>query len=321
MLVPEEAPHRQTLRDLLSVFSETPIVDLAPQAARLFELLAGFPNSTRLAFQLGAQVPFTAYAPLAIPMKFAPTVSEAIQFLCRFVHLQAPLVNPQFTKTEDGAQVILSVNEPLSTRAEDFVIIAGFVSLSTEIASITHNKCNFSRLELRNVTDDTAALFQNMLGITPHAGNEANKVWIDQDILDAPNPFADPLTFKRHVEQFEAAERDRSVNQSMAKTVERKIAASIDAPPSFKDLAAQLRMTERQLRFALAKEDTNYRELLQQARVEFARAQLANPRVSISNLAHRLGYADVTAFNHGFKRWTGMSPSQFQQHMKDDSAQ
>ncbi|WP_414729367.1 helix-turn-helix domain-containing protein [Zhongshania aliphaticivorans] len=57
---------------------------------------------------------------------------------------------------------------------------------------------------------------------------------------------------------------------------------------------------------------SNYRQIIKKCCIEYCGPQLKNPRMSISKLAGNLGYNDITAFNHGFKRWTGQSPSAFQ---------
>ncbi len=42
-----------------------------------------------------------------------------------------------------------------------------------------------------------------------------------------------------------------------------------------------------------------------------AEQELANSNRKISEIAAMLGYADSTVFSHAFKRWTGISPSQY----------
>jgi AraC-like DNA-binding protein len=37
---------------------------------------------------------------------------------------------------------------------------------------------------------------------------------------------------------------------------------------------------------------------------------LADPELAISQIAWLLGYQDVGAFSHAFKRWTGQTPGQ-----------
>jgi AraC-like DNA-binding protein len=45
-------------------------------------------------------------------------------------------------------------------------------------------------------------------------------------------------------------------------------------------------------------------------RVDLANRYLAERDLSISRIAWLLGYQNVAAFSHAFKRWTGRTPSQ-----------
>ena len=51
---------------------------------------------------------------------------------------------------------------------------------------------------------------------------------------------------------------------------------------------------------------------LEGLRRELAARYLADTRLSVSETAARLGYADVAAFGHAFRRWYGQSPGRWQ---------
>lgn len=311
-MLPEGAPERDKMAALFAAFSSRPLVELGPEAAQLFDVLAGLPNSYKLIFQLGTQVPLTAYAPIAMPMKFAPTIGQSLKFLSRFMHLQAPVLSAHYEQEDGGVRVTFTMREPMTPEGELFLATGAFCALSTEIATISGNRSNLRDIHITDAPPAALALFEKLLGVRPETGHDTNSCFIERTVLDTPNPFADPLSFARYEAMYEAQEQEFQHRASIAESLKQRIFSSIENPPSFDELAAELRMSERQLRFALAKEGTNYRELLKNCRIDFARTQLANPRMSITKLAHRLGYADVTAFNHGFKRWTGLSPTQFQ---------
>ncbi|MDJ0860288.1 MAG: AraC family transcriptional regulator [Dinoroseobacter sp.] len=40
-----------------------------------------------------------------------------------------------------------------------------------------------------------------------------------------------------------------------------------------------------------------------------AQSYLTDSALSLSEIAYLLGYAEVSSFNHAFKRWTGATPS------------
>jgi AraC-like DNA-binding protein len=51
--------------------------------------------------------------------------------------------------------------------------------------------------------------------------------------------------------------------------------------------------------------------VLHRLRLELARRYLVQDRMPISKVAWLLGYQEVGAFSHAFRRWTGKSPSEY----------
>jgi len=80
---------------------------------------------------------------------------------------------------------------------------------------------------------------------------------------------------------------------------------------SLKQIAQNLDLHPRVLQKRLKSEDTSFSKLLEETRLNIARQQLRNSEVTITDLALRLGYSDVSVFSRHFKRWTGDSPSQW----------
>ena len=74
------------------------------------------------------------------------------------------------------------------------------------------------------------------------------------------------------------------------------------------EVAKQLGMSERSFRRHLTEEHTSYGEVLDRLRKRLALRYLEDERVSLQQIAWLLGYSEIGAFNHAFKRWTGTSP-------------
>jgi AraC-like DNA-binding protein len=74
-------------------------------------------------------------------------------------------------------------------------------------------------------------------------------------------------------------------------------------------VAQQLGMSARSFKRHLAQEGTTFGEVLDSLRNRLALRYLEDGRISIQQVAWLLGYSEIGAFNHAFKRWTGTSPS------------
>jgi AraC-like DNA-binding protein len=73
-------------------------------------------------------------------------------------------------------------------------------------------------------------------------------------------------------------------------------------------VAQKLGMSPRSFTRHLAEEGTTFGEILERLRQRLAARYLADDRMSVQQIAWSLGYSEVGAFNHAYKRWTGTTP-------------
>jgi AraC-like DNA-binding protein len=81
---------------------------------------------------------------------------------------------------------------------------------------------------------------------------------------------------------------------------------------SIESVAKRLGTSSRSLQRKLADEGTRYNDVLADVRAEFAKRYLARGTVSASEVAYLIGFTEPPAFFKAFKRWTGMTPREFQ---------
>jgi AraC-like DNA-binding protein len=77
------------------------------------------------------------------------------------------------------------------------------------------------------------------------------------------------------------------------------------------DVADALGLSTRTLRRRLADEDASYQGVLDEVRESLAERMLATGRLTVEDVAQRLGYAEASSFIHAFKRWKGTTPAAY----------
>jgi AraC-like DNA-binding protein len=80
-----------------------------------------------------------------------------------------------------------------------------------------------------------------------------------------------------------------------------------------RSIARTLGLSERTLSRRLQETGKTYRGVLDAFREAEAERLLASGRAGLSDVAFRLGFSDQTAWNRAFKRWKGMSPTEWLQ--------
>ncbi len=78
-------------------------------------------------------------------------------------------------------------------------------------------------------------------------------------------------------------------------------------------VARMLGLSRRTMNRRLAERGKTWRSVLDAFREAEAERLLASGRVGLADVAFRLGFSDQTAWNRAFRRWKGMSPTEWQE--------
>jgi AraC-like DNA-binding protein len=117
-----------------------------------------------------------------------------------------------------------------------------------------------------------------------------------------------------------ALQNDQIVMKMLADTVKGDLVMQVRAKLvellpsgecSKEDVAKELYMSVRTLHNKLEKLDSSYQQVLDDTRRELSEQYMQQQQRSISEVAYLLGFSDCSNFSRAFKRWTGVSPSQF----------
>ncbi|MCM0611435.1 AraC family transcriptional regulator [Marinobacter sediminum] len=80
-----------------------------------------------------------------------------------------------------------------------------------------------------------------------------------------------------------------------------------------KNISKGINLSSRTMQRRLAQEGTSFAELLQKTRKTLADRYVSDNKLAISEIAFLLGFSEQANFTRAFKRWHGLSPSQYRQ--------
>lgn len=87
--------------------------------------------------------------------------------------------------------------------------------------------------------------------------------------------------------------------------------------PDVKLAASAAGMSTRSFQRRLAKEGLSYSRLVDRVRFDLAMTWLQESTLQLNDIASELGYTEPANFTRAFKRWAGVSPSEFRHFYKD----
>lgn len=151
-----------------------------------------------------------------------------------------------------------------------------------------------------------------LLGADIRVGHPWAGIRFDAAVLERPMTTADGMVERimRHYGDLRLSGLEQDRNEV---AVLRRIVAElvVEGESSVERLARRIGCSVRTLQRRLAVYGLKYSDLLSDVRKTLALNLLENRSLSIAEIAYCLGYSDVSAFNHAFRRWVGRPPREY----------
>ena len=151
------------------------------------------------------------------------------------------------------------------------------------------------------------------LGCAVEFGADVDELVFPAAIIRVPVAGADPYLNRLLVAQLDdAVSRRPSTQDTFRLSVENAIAPLLPHGQARADeISRRFGMSRRTFARRLASEGVTFSGVVENLRSDLAGQHLKNHDLSISQIAWLLGYQEVSAFTHAFKRWTGRTPREF----------
>jgi AraC-like DNA-binding protein len=168
-------------------------------------------------------------------------------------------------------------------------------------------------VRLRCAADGQAPRLEQFFGCPVRFGADVDAMAFANDLLDAPLAGEDPEIARDH---DQAAERylDTIDVGGTAAEVRRVLVGLLPSGEVGLDrVAARLGRGQSTLQRRLQQEGVSYRGVLEATRRQLAERYLADPGLSLGEIAFLVGFTDQSSFSRSFRRWTGKSPRAWRQ--------
>ncbi len=140
---------------------------------------------------------------------------------------------------------------------------------------------------------------------------ERNRLHVDRAEWEAPTRFANSGVLGVLSEHAELLVSKLPRGPDLVERTRRAIGERLrGGEPSLESVARELAMSERSLQRRLRDLGYTFNALADEVREATARLYLEQPDMALAEIGYLLGFADQSAFNRAFKRWTGSTPRQ-----------
>jgi AraC-like DNA-binding protein len=249
---------------------------------------------------------------LSAVMFNCPSVGSALEKLTRYHALTTDLIQIKIHTDEQLARCAWESDRggfPIDRHISEAVICWLFFTIKT----LGAEKITFEEIRFQHPRPMDTTEHQRIFACPVTFEQSRNEVVFRRMSLNLHIPLANPRLLEPLEAIIQAQLDELYPPDTWSEQVSQAITKLIlqGQKPNLSFVAKMLAISTRQLQNKLKAEGCTYRALLDQTRKEMALGYLKEPGINIYDTAFLLGFADQSAFNHAFKRWTGVTPTTF----------
>ena len=255
-------------------------------------------------------LPFGAYRVIDYLVAASATVGDGVQRFARFFGLIADAISLEVEANEGERRLCLAMADgrPVPPVYVDYV----FAALVGRIRMRIRPNLQVLRVELRQPEPRVSTPYQEVFRAPVCFAAAADRLCFSGEEWESPTESADAALARLMEEHARIlAQRIPHAGSGFRADVQKTIASAPAECGSAADVARALHVSVRTLQRKLVATGTTFRELSETVRGQLAEGYLADPKVSIAEVAFLLGFSDQSSFNRAFRRWTGESPGRW----------
>ncbi len=274
-----------------------------------------------LGYHFGLQTKLSAHGFLGYAVMTSATLGDAIALTEKFFSTRSGALELKFFVEKgglaDGGDVaVVQIDSTVDIKLPfAFPFESLLVGLCHAGAYITGESSMEAEIWLDFPEPAYYAACAHLLPCPIRYGKNVNQLRFPAIRLQQPLLMADVTASQLAREQCER-ELAALSSQPLVSRVRALLGEDLSAMPDLESVAARCCMSARSLKRKLADHGVSFSELAADMRRDEAFVLLAEGRLSIEQIAGRLGYRDPANFTRAFKAWTGETPRQYREQRR-----
>ncbi len=281
----------------------------------LLDSLARLHPAPALGVRLGQLIQLEDIGVLGYLAASCETLSQALQRLQRF---QPLLHNMSFSWAElKGEHLYFCWDHSggRSTAPSNEMIVAGLLTVLNTL--VAPHKVAPIRVTFRNPGPERPVEHERLFGCEVAFSCPQFALIIPAADIELPINSRDPHLLALMDQQAEAFMATVPKPDDFLEEFQRYLLQGLEEGQlSMGWLSERLGIPLRSLYRALETRGYTYKEMLDDLRLQLAQRYLADPALSLSEIALMLGYSEHSAFTRAFKAWTGRTPLRFRRQLQ-----
>jgi AraC-like DNA-binding protein len=248
--------------------------------------------------------------PLVYVVLNSPTIAVGLDNVARYLRVHNEAAHVSFTMEERWGYLrhVLAIPADLRRQHDEYSLAVG---LGT-IRLIAGSEWAPVEVQFEHKPPPETREHVRVFGAPVSFDRPANVFVVERDFCERQVPAADARLYpilKRYL--------DRDLDEmpsadDLVASVRTAISGSMThGDPTLTHVATKLAIAPRTLQRRLKEQGADFKKLVDDTRRRSALRYLRDRRNTLTEIAYLLGYAEVSAFNRAFKRWTRATPSEY----------
>lgn len=261
-----------------------------------------------LGLKLGARLSLDVFDVVEHAACSTDNLGTAIAVMSRYVRVLTEACSVSVSIEGDLAHLWQSWLIPAPPAANDLIIMAS-LRFSQRVCQTYEPPLE---IRLAHAKPSYADAYQEYFGVPVRFDAPANVIVMKRERLSMPLKRRNPQISAAFERKAQAIARAIDEKGGVADRVKHELHGQLSqGSASMKRTALRLDTSVATLRRKLEEEGTSFAALLEQVRREAAQRYLSKAEPTLTEVAFLLGFSDLRSFSRAFRRWTGMTPSEF----------
>lgn len=259
------------------------------------------------ALHIGLKVHASTYGMYGFALLSGTDFRRIMQFAVKYHPLGAPLADIAFREADARASWEMTpIPHPsIDARMYRFLVELQFgthLALMRDVMGPSFAPREFA--VTFGPVDDVAA-YRAAFGVPVHFNRPHNELVFDAACLDGRPEYGNEISHASVMKLCDALLGELEARAGIGGKVREVLLASLMRPTSLETVAARLHLTARTLRRKLDEENTSFRRLVDELRMQVAIKYLRDTELTVDDIAYSLGFSEAAVFRRAFRRWTG----------------
>jgi AraC-like DNA-binding protein len=237
---------------------------------------------------------------------------QTIRFIEKYSLLSTPIAEDSF-KQEDGICVWTIVPVPqlrVDAALYKFVVELYCGILTSVFRDIMGLSFGPRELRVTFAPDDRLPPCPEVFGCPVVFRQPENRFLFDAKWLEGRPELGNRITYLSVLRLCDRLMEELRLRVGLVGKVREVLLLNLARRGSFDDIARRLQMSTRTLRRKLRAENSKFREIQDELRMQIATKYLRDTDLTIEEIAFALGFSDAANFGHAFRRWTKRAPNE-----------